>query len=280
MTFRLSNGTIISDIARVSLRGWRERIVLLRNNPSPQCTNCGGTGQLWFAALNESKYVSPDGGKIPYLFYEGHFRTYESLFFDCPICRANNVDRIKSLWLNSGLEKEEREYSLGFLDGRAGKESALREAQELLSLTPYPSGWLSLYGAYGVGKSGVLKSLVAAFIRAGVSARYIRAMDVLGEARETYGDESAESEAEMVSRYSHYSFLAVDEVDRVSGTEWARAMLFNVLDDRYKKRGEIATAIATNSLPDSMPPAFGYLNDRMKDGARAILAGESLRGIA
>jgi DNA replication protein DnaC len=105
---------------------------------------------------------------------------------------------------------------------------------------------------------------------------------MLSEAKAIFGSDPEvqdASERAIKARYSHYQFLAVDEVERISGTSWAMAFIFSVLDDRYNSRGFRATMIATNSMPGTLGEDFGYLEDRMKDGQRVVVAGRSLRGI-
>jgi DNA replication protein DnaC len=159
-----------------------------------------------------------------------------------------------------------------------GKEVALSSAHILLAMAPAPTGLTTLFGDYGRGKTGILKSLTAQFILAGVSARYCRAADLLGEIRSTYRDGSEISEEEIIALVGGIRFLAVDEVDRISATDWAMSTLMRILDTRYTRRALVATMIATNAQPDSMTAQWGYLQSRLRDGARIRVGGQDLRG--
>lgn len=286
MSFTLMDGTVIGEDARGALRAARsaDQEVILRVARLPAnggCTNCGGLGVLWFAFLRGPGSKSPGARPgVPQLYDNGLWRDFDGQVFDCPVCNENGRDRLLRLWEGSGLTIPERAWRPDYLNGRLGKAEAVAAAHELLASCPKPVGWVSFFGEYGVGKSGLLKSLVAACVRAGVSARYVRGADILSETRSTYDDKSAESERALVLRYGRYQFLAVDEVDRVSGTEWARSTLFTLLDDRYTRRDAVATAIATNAEPGGMGELWGYLESRMKDGARVIVGGDDLRGVA
>ena len=141
-----------------------------------------------------------------------------------------------------------------------GKGVALDCGRDLLAACPRPTGWYAVYGPYGVGKSGVLRSIVAACCRALVSARYVRAEDIFREMRATFGDDSNIGEDELLQKYGHYQVLAIDEVDRVSDTRWSRSALFSLLDMRYNRRNQLATLLATNCNPEKMPAGFEYLN--------------------
>lgn len=201
--------------------------------------------------------------------------------FNCPVCNDDSQARLEFLWQLSGLHSDECDWHIDFVAGLDGKESALATARELLAMTPAPSGWYSLLGSYGVGKTGILKSLVAGFVRAGVEARYVRAEDILTEIRATFdGDTDGGNEFEIIRKYSRIRVLAVDEVgtDRMSSTQWAQAKLMSVFDNRYSLRDHIATILATNETPESLSTVYGYLASRMKDGRRVVMTGCDLRG--
>lgn len=237
------------------------------------CTNCGGNGFIISFAVNSA------GPGISTSFVDGQRVYAQTKFYPCPIC--SNGDRLAAqeyAWQHSGLDIPEREWRIDYIDGLPGKEDALECARALLAMTPAPTGLTTLFGDYGRGKTGVLKSLTAQFTLAGVSARYCRAVDLLGEIHSTYRKDAEMSEEEVVSLVGGIRFLAVDEVDRISATDWAMSTLMRILDTRYARRVSVATMIATNAQPDSMAAQWGYLQNRLRDGARVRVGGQDLRG--
>ncbi len=226
------------------------------------CRNCFGLGTLTFRASSRGK--------------EAYIQTA------CPVCDPElESDRVNYLLSLSGLQPEEYGWTVDYLAETAGRDRALATAQQLIAAAPQPKGWVSLFGPYGVGKSGLMKATVAALCRLGVPALYRRADDILSEAKAIFSDDPAAqdaSERAIKARYGRYPFLAIDEVDRIADTAWSRAFLFAILDERYNVRKKQATMIATNMLPGQLSLHFGYLEDRMKDGQRIVLAGASLRG--
>jgi hypothetical protein len=226
------------------------------------CRNCFGLGTLTFRASSRGK--------------EEYIQTA------CPVCDPElESDRVICLLSQSGLQPEEYGWSIEYLAEATGKARAVATARQLIAAAPQPQGWVSLYGPYGVGKSGLMKATVAALCRLGVPALYRRADDILSEAKAVFSEDPAAqdaSEQAIKARYGRYPFLAIDEVDRIGDSAWSRAFLFTILDERYNVRQKQATMIATNMLPGQLTTHFGYLADRMKDGQRIILAGASLRG--
>jgi DNA replication protein DnaC len=226
----------------------------------PNCPNCDGMGFIVPAGL-----MPGDRG-----------------FGRAVPCDCQAAIGKQRLLQNSGLQPNEYEWELAIFQRKPGKSAAFQAASALLKQAPRPTGWISLYGRYGVGKSGVLKALTAHLIRIGVRAVYRRAEDILSEARATFADDPQAhdaSEQAVRQRYGRYPFLAVDEIDRIPATPWARTFIYAIMDDRYNKRGQVATAMATNAMPGQMGGQWEYLESRMSDGQRIVMAGRSLRGV-
>lgn len=240
------------------------------------CANCGGSGSLIMTVYLAGPYAVPPQGNISFI--GGSWYRVENKSYPCPVCNSEGAALIvPSLFADSGLNAIEQGWHLNYIDGMEGKDFALIEARKMLAKTPTPNGWLTIFGDYGVGKTGILKALVAAFIRAGVKAKYIRAADYVSRLRSTF-DDSSRTEEQVMREHMRYTFLAVDEVDRVSDTEWARSAIFSLLDERYASRFTLATAMATNQYPDRMGEQWEYLMSRMTDGVRVPVGGISLRG--
>lgn len=279
MTFNLA-GTLISDEARADLRmakaTGQEVIQRWIDAPAGECSNCGGTKVLCFWYYPVKK--RDEERVYLHTLVDNELHTVEVRVYSCPVCAADSPTRHEMAWQTSGLEPTERGWRLDYFEGMAHKDQALGAARDLLALTPAPCGWLTLHGDYGMGKSGILKSMVAQFILAGVPAAYVRAADILTELRSSYGDDSKKSEGDLLARFAGYQFLAVDEVDRASSTDWARSTLFALLDRRYNARTTKATALALNVAPTRLPAELGYLASRMTDGLRIPVGGQSLRG--
>ena len=157
---------------------------------------------------------------------------------------------------------------------------ALNSARVILSGVPMPTGWLLLYGGYGVGKSGILKSMTAAMCRAGVPARYVNAMDIVLEIQNGFNSNDRDSTAlAIINRYTRFQFLAVDEIDRVNTSQWTLSILFKLFDERYNRRTLYATALATNRTPEHLrDDTWGYFENRTRDGLRVLVGGDTLRG--
>jgi hypothetical protein len=276
------DGITLPDEAVAFLEGCKaqSKPVLLASAEGGSCPNCGGMGYILLEVLDpNSKSVSPRSDRNVSMPWAGAWWSFTRHQYACPLCNEFDVaNRVAALFDACGLQDDERGWHLDYIDGMDGKDGALRAARELLGETPKPSGWSVMVGSFGVGKSGILKSLTAGFIRAGVQARYVRAADILTEIRSSYDDDADVNESELRQRFGRYQFLAIDELDRLPDTRWAQSTFAALIDDRYNARRGKATWMATNARPDALGGDFGYLESRLRDARRIPVGGIDLRG--
>lgn len=128
-------------------------------------------------------------------------------------------------------------------------------------------GTVFIYGGYGQGKSLVLKIAVATALNEGKRAAYANLAGVLDDIRTAY-DERENKMTELVRRmewWASLDVLAIDELDKVGQTEWARERIFQLMDARYQRavRQEALTVIAANY--QSTDELSGYLKSRIED---------------
>jgi DNA replication protein DnaC len=128
-------------------------------------------------------------------------------------------------------------------------------------------GLVFLYGGFGQGKSLILKIAVATAVRAGKRAAYANLAGVLDDIRSAY-DERENKMTELVWRmewWTSLDVLAIDELDKVGQTDWAKERIFQLLDLLYQRavRQEALTIIAANY--HSTDELSGYLKSRIED---------------
>jgi DNA replication protein DnaC len=239
---------------------------LVEKLPGSRCQDCGDTGQITLRFYEENAYGLPDNERL-----------IGRQSYPCPTCQ-DLAQQIENLWKGSGLERHERTWRISFISGMPGKKVAYLAAQEKLNQIPAPRGWVTFFDECGQGKTGLLKSMVAEFIHAGVPAVYIGALNILTKIRATFGKEGNETEEQIIKQLGDIPFLAIDEIDRISSSDWAMGTLCSLLDIRYTKRFSLATTLATNQDPEHLGSGWEYLASRMMDGERVPVGGKSLRG--
>ena len=270
----------LPNIARTEIANHQvsKKPVFLRTPPSQPgaCSNCQGLGAVLISFARSGPYDRVPATKdVIVTGPDNKWWIVDTKEYPCPVCGDMDTRR-RYFWKNSGLQLPEQEWRVEFFKQHPGKENALEFAHEILSRIPRPTGWYYFFGSYGVGKSGLLKALVAQTILADVPARYVTSAKMLAEIRDTYGSNTEIDEMLVVEQYDRYPLLAIDEIDRASSTDWARSMLFTLINNRYDRRSSLCTLLATNQ--DPLPPGFEYLESRVQDGIRVLVGGASLRG--
>lgn len=220
-----------------------------RGDCSPDCLVCGGVGYVRY----DVPFGHPKFGKLE----------------RCSRAQASAIE--KSLELNEidpriGLKADEiRNLSWNMV--REGVNLADQACAITRRAYQAGHGLVFLYGGFGQGKSLVLKIAVAAALNEGRRAAYANLAGVLDDIRIAY-DERENKMTELVRRmdwWTSLDVLAIDELDKVGQTDWARERIFQLLDARYQRavRQEALTIIAANH--QSLDDLSGYLRSRIED---------------
>ena len=273
-------------------RIWPDELAVHQSNPAAipmladgretECLNCGGSGVMMVYLVERGPLRSPSG-KCKWLDFadprKSGWYAGELVVAHCPVCHGGQWEAF--LTKNCGLTGADLRVTLDEFKPKPGKAQALKAARELLAAGAEPAGFVTFYGAYGTGKSHLLKGLVNGFRAAGVRARYATLPDLLADIRDRFGDDrGGVAVEEAIDAYQRIPVLAVDEVadpDRANLTGWAKETIFRLLDARYNRRSEVLTAMASNVRPEQMTAEWGYLRSRMGGGLVVEVGGEDMR---
>ena len=152
-----------------------------------------------------------------------------------------------------------------------------------------PTRWMILCGPYGTGKTGLAVCLYKAIVDRMIAqrgeydalirqptrpAQFWRVPDLLDRQKAAFG-----SDVRMpLDKAASAEFLVLDDVGAERGTEFARDVVAQLIQQRYQQRRR--TLLTTNLNQSEMRVAFGErVFDRLRDDALVIvIAGNSLRG--
>lgn len=129
-----------------------------------------------------------------------------------------------------------------------------------------PGAIVCLVGTRGTGKTQMACLLARNWLnrevaRAGgvdVDAKcvgYSHIMDVFMAIKATYGDRSAPSEQDVLSRWIDPQFLVIDEVQERGETEWENRTFTYLLDKRYSMAR--STLLLANVKPSDLAARLG-----------------------
>ena len=152
-----------------------------------------------------------------------------------------------------------------------GQERALRvcrEYAEHFERHLRTGGSLILSGKPGTGKSHLAAAVLQAILPARVGV-YMTLMDLIRALRDTWRKDSETSENQLLAKLEAMPLLAIDEIGMQYGTDGERAILFDVLDRRY--RNMRPTILMTNLDKDGFRAAIGdRVFDRLTEVARWV----------
>lgn len=139
----------------------------------------------------------------------------------------------------------------------AAQETALRK---VIAFIQEPRGWLTLAGGYGVGKTMLIYAALNHLADRGIYGRYVMMPELLNELRDAAGTEYY---GERLRRFVEAPLLAVDELDKVRGSEFVDDVLYAIFLARYRDRATQGTLIGYNLDGAARIPPF--LASRIRD---------------
>lgn len=143
--------------------------------------------------------------------------------------------------------------------------------QAALDFVADPSGWLTLWGDYGRGKSHLLAAIRNDLMRVGVPALYTTAPEVTSALRNSVKSGRVE---QFITDLRSFGVLLIDEVDQSDLKEWTREQVFRLFDNRWDNADNLGTVLAMSGDPNRLDDKLGYLFSRMRsDTGRCVYIG-------
>lgn len=121
---------------------------------------------------------------------------------------------------------------------------------------------LVVFGPVGVGKTHVLSALVTACHQAGVNARYVVWPDVIERRKATFNNRE-HADRDLLDHLARVPVLALDELGVRAGSEFDQALLFGLIDARY--RDQLVTLAATNLTEATLDSIGERTADRLRE---------------
>lgn len=161
--------------------------------------------------------------------------------FPCQSCNPIAVDRA------SGLNQQERQVKFSDLitNGLPGTAEMVTAAQKFIESGC--TGFLSVYGGYGNGKSTMLKALVNECLAQGIEARYVTMTRIMMYVREAFNSGlDGDSDYSRITQFARARVLVIDECEKGRMSEHAREIQTHLFDERYRESYQLGTALVWN----------------------------------
>ena len=115
-----------------------------------------------------------------------------------------------------------------------------------------PGGWLTLYGAPGVGKSHLAAATARERLQAGNSVCFAVVSELLDELRSSFREGDDGLFEETFRWLKEVDFLVLDDLAAQKDSEWVMEKLYQLLSFRHLRR--LPTMIVMNIIPDELDP--------------------------
>lgn len=196
----------------------------------------------------------------------------------CPDCGQR--DNTEALQDTSGLMPGDYTRDWGDLRNLEGHNTgqAIRAVTQVLKLS---SGWVYLYGDYGLGKTDILKTAVARAMKRGIHAIYIKAEYMLDNLRAALRNEEFDK---LYNTYVKVPVLAIEEFEKINHTQWGDVRLFHLLDERWQRATSHdpkgVTLFASNVAPAQIDD--GAIRSRLMDERFMVIkmTGKDVRSVS
>lgn len=208
---------------------------------SGSCPTCKGFGVL----RRDVPFGSPGFGQL----------------VPCPDCRTTDFYK---LYPEVGLRQVDYNRRWADFKQLGNIPEAIKAVRELFDRG---SGWLFLWGTFGTGKTMLLKTATAEYFREfGPGCRYVEMEGIIDDVRGAFDTEEMNREKQArVNKWGGIPLLCIDEMDKVTPTDFKKTTEFTILNRRYDGAlyDENITIMASNKSPEALG---GYLSSRIRDG--------------
>jgi len=162
----------------------------------------------------------------------------------CPACSVDKA--AEETERNTGITGDIKTWRLGNFRRKHGthSEAGLKAAWEVVRR---PVGFLTLHGGLGTGKTHLLAGICSECRKAGKEVHYTTLAGFLDYLKAAFDPKALMSYTARYDRMLAVQVLAIDELDKISMTEWADEKLYQLLDDRYRRAGQCLTVLASNN---------------------------------
>jgi DNA replication protein DnaC len=135
-------------------------------------------------------------------------------------------------------------------------------SQRAVAFAAQPTGWLTLLGPCGCGKTHLAAAIAHAALDAQIPTLFVVVPDLLDHLRATYSPASEVSYDTLFDTVRAVKLLILDDLGTEHATPWAREKLYQIVNHRYNHR--LATVFTSNVRLAQVDPRVA---SRMHDPA-------------
>jgi DNA replication protein DnaC len=148
----------------------------------------------------------------------------------CPACRRaeNPEGELRAIGIPS-------RYLASSLDNFSGNNDLVGYVRQLVTGEPRS---VFLTGPTGCGKTHLATAMVRNLVQQNritrYNARFVSTVDLLIEAKATFGQAAGRSEEDVLVKYARPPLLILDDLGAEKQSDWAATLLYALIDRRYR----------------------------------------------
>ncbi len=219
----------------------------------------------------------------------------------CPACakeaeerrkKQDEEQRLRQIELSRVARHERSRIPLRFKARRFANYVVEHDAQaKALSICrSYAESWakvsqagtgLIFSGKAGAGKTHLACSIAHEVIEQGAHVQFATVAEVMRQIKSSFSKDSETTEQQEIDHFSNIELLILDEVGMDYGTDFNKALIFEILNNRYEN--VLPTILLTNLDTAALVEYMGErLVDRMREGGGRMVSftWDSYRGKA
>ena len=248
--------------------------------------------------VEEERTCSTHGAYSVKLFVAGNSKLG---YTRCPACdkaieerrkKQDEEQRIRQIEASRIYRHERSRIPLRFKSRRFSNYTVENDGQSkaLAICQSYAEGWakvskagtgLIFSGKAGAGKTHLACSIAYEVIEQGSDVQFATVAEVMRQIKSSFAKDSDTSEQQEIDYYSTIHLLILDEVGMDYGTDFNKALIFEILNNRYENM--LPTILLTNLDTPALVEYMGErLVDRMREGGGRMVSftWDSYRGKA
>lgn len=126
-------------------------------------------------------------------------------------------------------------------------------------------------GKAGAGKTHLACSIAHEVIEQGAHVQFSTVAQVMRQIKSSFAKDSETTEQQEIDHFSNIQLLILDEVGMDYGTDFNKALIFEILNNRYEN--VLPTILLTNLDADALKDYLGArLVDRMREGGGRMVS--------
>jgi DNA replication protein DnaC len=152
----------------------------------------------------------------------------------CQCRKAMDNARLRQAFLDLSLLGHMKRFEHATFQSFKHRIPNVKEAYDAaLDFSRDPTGWLTLVGPNGSGKTHLAIALARRCLEQGMSALFSVTPDLLDHLRATFAPNAHEQFDELFQKMKDVEILILDDLGTEQGTSWANDKLFQLVNYRY-----------------------------------------------